>query len=376
MTSPDVRAYIDLAIYDRSPEQLVDTALADAAAKMPGWVPRQGNTEVVLLQAKALITAELIYALNRMPGTVAEVQARLFGLTRSDGVAATTEVTFTLADTAGHTIPAGTRLRLPMGGESDDLVITTDVDLVVAASSSTGTVAATAETNTDEANGTAAGTALDLLDPGLSFVDTVELDTAIAGGVNPEDAVAFLNRAMQRFRRITDALVNPDQFTAFALEDPAVTRAITYQRVRGDTGATADGHVTTAVAGAGGALLSGGAKTALEGAMQEAAPPHLEVWVVDPEITDVDVTVAVMRLTGYSNSEVEANVTAALVAYLNPDSWLWGDTVRRFELVSVIDQAVGVDYVVSLTTPASDVSLTGIAPLVTAGTIDVTVDEP
>ena len=57
------------------------------------------------------------------------------------------------------------------------------------------------------------------------------------------------------------------------------------------------------------------------------------------------------------------NIVDALDTYLSPDTWEWGGTVYRNELIALIDQVAGVDRVVSLTTPATDLALTGVAPL-------------
>src|SRR4051794_20833934 len=114
MPSPDVTDLVELTLYDKGPFDLVDRALADAAPKLPGWVPREGNTELVLLEAMALPVAELIYAVNRLPGAVLDVLLRLYGITRNLGAPAAATVRFTLADALGHNLPAGTRVALPL----------------------------------------------------------------------------------------------------------------------------------------------------------------------------------------------------------------------------------------------------------------------
>lgn len=377
MPSPDLRNYIDLGIYDREPAELVDRALLDATAKLPGWTPREGNTEVVLIEALALIVAEAIYATNRLPGAVVEVLLRLFGVERSEGVAPTATATFTLSDDAGHTVPAGTVVRLELGGLAEPVLFTTDEDLVVAAASSSGTVAITAATGTAEANGIAAGTNLDVLSAVL-FVDGAELATAVSGGADPEDDLAWLNRGVERLSRLTDSLVLPEHFTSYALEDVRVYRATTIDNTDpavGPAGANA-GHVTVVVEGSGGVDLSAGVMTELEDAMELKALANLNVHVIAPTVTDVDVTATVRRLAGYTDAEVQANVEAALTAYLSPDVWPWAATVRRNELIALLDGVAGVDYVESLTDPAADVGLTGYGPLANAGVLTITVQSP
>ena len=93
MPSPDVRPYVDLTLLDVTPDQLAQAAIAVLAGQLPGWQPREGNVEVMLLEANAAITAELVAAVNRMPGAVLETLLRLFGADRSLGHPATATVT-------------------------------------------------------------------------------------------------------------------------------------------------------------------------------------------------------------------------------------------------------------------------------------------
>lgn len=374
MASIDVSGYVDLAPYDREVADLIDRALLDAGAKLPGWVPREGNTEVVLIEALALEVAEIIYAANRIPGAVTEVLARLFGVERSEGVVPTTTITVTLTDLAGHEIPIGTTFRLPQGGSSPDLLFSLDAGVVVPAGSNVAAGrAATGDRATDEANATAAGTAVELIDP-VSFIDSAVLATQVAGGVSPEGPVEFLGRAVQRFSRLNETLVLPAHFTAAALEEVGVFRATTIDNW--NINASASGHVTVAVVGQGGAMLTAAAKTTLEDRLESLALANLDVHVVDPTITAVAITTTVMRLATYTSAVVGANVAAALDAYLSPDTWPWAGTVRYNELIALLDGVEGVNYVVNLTAPAGDVVLAGSAPLADLGALAVTVANP
>lgn len=373
MATPDVSDLVDLSLYDRTPADLLDQALADIAAKFPGFTPRVGSTERVLLEAMALLVAETGYGINRLPGAVTEVLLRLYGVERSDGVAATATATFTVADDLGYVIPVDTRLRLDVAGEA--VTFRTDVALNIPFGDVAGTVAITAEDNTDLANGTAAGTALDLLDA-VPAVNTVVLATPVANGDGPEGDVDYLERGVARLARLSDALVVPSHFTAFVLEDARVSRATTIDRWDAVNALEADGHVTVAVAGAGGSALAAGVVAELDAAMEAKTRADLIVHTIDPTVTAVDVTASVRRLEGYTDAEVEANVEAAIEEWLDPDAWAWDATVRRFELIAVLDRAEGVDYVESVTVPAADVALAGVAPLADAGALAITVTAP
>lgn len=489
MPSPDITPYIDLTVYDADPQTLYDAAIAAATVKLPEWTPREGNTEVVLLEALALEASELVYAINRLPGAIAEIAMRLHGLTRDLGTAATATVTFTVADAAGYTIPAGTRVMLDPGAGLEARELTLLADLVIAAGATTGTGAVTtAGSPTSTYNGTVAGTPLTVLDP-VPYVSAAVLATALAGGVDPEDGDAFRDRGASMLSRMVTTLVLPAHFTSAALEQPFVARATTVDlsspdtiptpatplatpsttggtlpaatytyrvsaaNAQGETLATATatctttgttgsvtvsgnlptvpagtgpitavyvygrtgtlvrrgtatlgastysfvdtnaagpgnalpttnttapvagtvpGHVTVGVAGPGGAVVSTSDKITLASMLASQALANLTVHVTDATLTTVAVTAAVKVNPNYSAATVLAAVTAAVQAYLSPDTWAWSSIVYRNELVSVMDAVEGVDRVDTVTTPAADVALPGIAPLTSAGVVTIT----
>ena len=379
MAQPDLQTYHELTLYDRLPYELVERALEDAAVKFPEWEPRENNTEMVLIEVLATVVAEMVFAVNRVPGAVTEVLIRLFDIERDLGTAPTTTVTFNLADTLGHTIPAGTRVRLDLGGSAGVIDLLTDVQAVAAAGQTSVTVAATGSTATAAANGTPAGTPLSL-ESAIPYVDSVVLATAVLAGADPEDETSWRDRAVKRFSRLTSTLVLPEHFTADANEWPTVARATTLDLYDPDAGSGTPGdhpgHVTVAVIGSGGALLSAQDKTDLETDLETKTLANLDVHVIDPTVTAVDVTVDVVRKTSHTDQQVSDNITAALGAYLNPDAWDWDATVYRNELIALLDGVDGVERVVDITVPAGDVALTGVAPLADVGTVTVTVQAP
>lgn len=374
MPSPDLSAYSSLTLYDVDPRALVDRATTDALVKLPGWTPREGNTELVLIEALALEVAEAVFAINRLPDAVVEVLMRLFGITRLLGAPATATATFTLSDALGHVIPAGTRVRLTLSaGQAVDF--TTNVALVVAGGATVGVVAITSTTSTADANGTGPGVALELVDA-VPYIETIVTATAVGAGANPEDDATWRGRAVTLFSAFTSTLVVPSDFTANALQWPTVYRATTLDQwdptLAGGAGAAANGHVTVAVIGLDNAALTAGDKAALLASLDAKAYGPLIVHVVDPTVTAQNVTVDVKILPGSVAATVQAAVVAALRGYLSPNTWAWASTVRRNELIALVSGVAGVDYVTALTVPAADVVLPGAAPLANAGVLTVT----
>lgn len=375
MPSPDASPYIDLTIYDRDPQTIFENAQLDLATNLPEWIPREGNIETLLLESLALIVSESVFSINRLPSALVEVLLQLFGITRNIGNPPQATLTFNVAVSTGVTIPAGTSCVLTLPGGVLPITFTTDIELEIASSFTTGTVTATGDRFTDEANNIANGTALALQDA-VTYVDTVTWDGIVTPGAFPEADTDYFTRALQRFGRLSDTLVLPKHFVAFALENPIFVRAFAidnWDANPADTPGTVGGHITLAVYGEG-RLNTSDEKSDLVTAMQAITLANLVVHVIDPTITAVNVTATIQALPGFDAAVVSAAVTAALNAYLSPMTWGWGSTVRVYELIALINNIAGVDYVVSMTTPSSDVSLTGAAPLVEPGTYSLTVN--
>jgi hypothetical protein len=109
----------------------------------------------------------------------------------------------------------------------------------------------------------------------------------------------------------------------------------------------------------------------LDASLTARANANLAITVIAPTLVTVPVTTAIHVTSGYITADVIDAVELRLSEYLSTSNWAWGATVRRNELISVIDQVDGVDYVSTLTLPASDTAVATNA-LAVAGTITVT----
>lgn len=371
--SPDVTRYTDLTVYDADPSTLVQRAVLNALQYLPGLQVVEGDTAMVVWEGMALIISELVYAVNRLPGATVETLLGLFNLPRLQGTPPTTSVTFTVETTNGYTVPAGTGFQVstPRGPVS----FTTDKPLAIASGSTIGTVTATGTSNTDQANGVASGTQVTVTQP-LFVVTSAVLASVVTAGALPESSSAWLSRATTALQSLNSTLVLPAHFQAYALANGAY-RAYVEDNYDASIPATAAGVVSLAVLGQGGATLSAPAKSAMQVAMNAQAVANLLVRVVDPSVTTVNVTVTVMATAGTDSTALQTAVAAAIRGYLSPDAWQWGNVVRVYKLVNVIENVPGVDYIVgNLTAPSADVTLSGFGPIAEAGTVTVTVDTP
>lgn len=373
---PDLSSYVDLRIFDVTDQEVVETALAAIQVNLPGIILREGHTEVVMAEAAALEIAEEIVAINRLPGAVVAAILLLAGVDRDYGAAPTATVTFTLGDTLGHTIPGGTRLYLLLDNNITVTFLVEPPGLTVDPGDSVGTVSVIADTNTGRANGIPAGTTMLLADP-VPFIESVALATDVVDGRDPETDEGWRDRGVQRLSRLSDALVLPRHFEAAALERAEVERAVAidlYDPTQvGDPG-DHPGHITVAVLGENGAALSTEAKDAIEQALEDTAVAILDVHVVDVVVDTVPVAVQVRELPGYAQVTLTEAVQDAIAAYIDPMTWAWGGVIRLNELISLVDQVTGVDYVITVTIDgvAADYTVAGASTLPKAGVVTVT----
>jgi uncharacterized phage protein gp47/JayE len=361
-------SYLALEVGDADPQRIVDDAVEYAQTILPDWVPRNGATEVVIMEALALGVADLIYAANRLPGTVVEAILALYDIPRSLGASATGAALITFDTTRTVTVAAGTRFEVP----GQDLILA-----VTAATTGTsvGTlvVPVATEEPTGGVNGLAVGTSLDIIDS-IPYAVAAEISTALTGGSDAESDAAFLDRAGARLARVTSSLVIPVHFSAYCLEDIRVSRAeaIDLYDVT-DVNAPGEdvGHISIYLYGRGGALAAE-VLAELEAAMQAASSAMLAVHVASAAVLAQDVSLAVVALPGYSTLTVQANVEAKLRQWMNPETWTWGDDIIVNDLIAQVGAVEGVDYVDSVTTPSGTITV-DFDTLVTADTVTVSV---
>jgi uncharacterized phage protein gp47/JayE len=356
-----------------------DTLHADAldflAANLPGWVPREGQLDTWMVEVWARMQYETQAVAALVPlGIFAYFGKSVLGIPAITAWPAAVQSTWTLTDTNGHTIPAGTVVAYPIDGDTS-LYFQVAGDVTVPPSSSTtsaGEVTLIAVEAGTAANGLGAGT-VNLVDS-LAWVDTITTTATTAGGVDAESDAAYLDRLRTLLKLLAPRPIKPADFSALALEVAGVARATTIDGYNpGDLTSGNERMVAVAVADAAGQPLSSGVKTAVQTFLDSEREVNFVVNVIDPTYTSVNVTATLKKLSTADGAVVQAAAEAALADYLSPANWDWSGTVRRFELVSLLDQVAGVDYVVSITTPSGDVALSGVASLPQPGSITITV---
>lgn len=219
----DTPGYDPLIFVDPSSEdELVQVAVDRMRISIPEWVPDASQTEMVLLEALAVMVGMEVFAVNQLPQTMLEQLLTLYGISRSEGTPPRAVVEFGVNESSPvQTIPAGTRVRFTLEdtGETFDLI--TDEELSINTSETLAdTVTATGEEPGSSINGVHS-LDLDVVDP-LHFVEHARLHSPLTGGTDPEDDENLWDRGSTVLARQVGTLVLTEHFQLAALTDPRV----------------------------------------------------------------------------------------------------------------------------------------------------------
>jgi len=227
MASPDARSYIDLTVYDLQPIDIYDAALEYARTSLPDWTPVTGSIEDAIVQSASYMTGQLLGAINRLPSGNIEGLLRLFGIERNSGTAPSATVEIQFIDDNGYDIPAGTRCGYSMSsGDATTLYIFETTNEIFVASGQTSASAVLEGVTLAQYPKIAAGTYLQVLSA-ISSIDSISLTQDLNPGTDSESTEAFLNRGVNKFASLSDALAIPSQFTAYLLDTYTGTYRVT-----------------------------------------------------------------------------------------------------------------------------------------------------
>ena len=354
MSSPDFREYIDLTVFDTTPQKLYDEAVTYAQTAMPEFEPRIGTVEDAILQSAAYVGGILATGINRLPDGIMEGMCRLLGFERNEATFATGVVEFTVSVNSGVVIPAGTVVTYDVyaNGVTTPYPFATDTDLVIGSGSDTGTVAVTA-TYAGKFPALLAGQSLTLVSQ-VPYILTASLDEDLVVGSNAETQTEFFNRATQYFASLNTTLATKSQMSNYIVANyPTVPVFKVYDLTDSSDMlfATADttGKVTVSVCDANGDALSTDVKTTLEDDLVERCVAGLTIDVIDMNQFAMDIAIGIYVLDGFAPATVSADVATVLDSYLTHTGWDWQQTVNKNVLIAKASQVSGVKYVSSLT---------------------------
>lgn len=381
MTSPDFRKYIDLTVFDTTPQKLYDDSVTYAQTAMPEFDPRIGTIEDALLQSMSFVGAVLATGINRVPNGLMEGILRLVGFTRNEATFATGSVLITTSINTGAVIPAGTVVTYD---EFDGDIVTsypfaTDTDLIIPSTFDSGTVAVTA-TFAGKYPSLLSAQALSLVSQ-VQYVLTTALTADIAVGSDTEPQTAYFNRASQYLASLNATLATASHMTNYISSNYTTIPVFKIYDLMDSTNmlfATADapGYVTVAVCNTDGASLTNTVKNELDADLEDRCVAGLTLDVVNMLNFGVTVTIAIDVLDGFTPATVQADVATVIESYLSFTGWDFSETINKNILIAKVSQISGVKFVSSLsisTTKTAGSFVIGHSyTIVTAGTTDFT----
>jgi hypothetical protein len=350
--------YEDLALTVDA-DRLQQDGLDYITTQAPDWDPDPLTGWLLAVVARMAVEVALL-AGRVDPWIFTYFGEKVLRIPALDAVAATGTVTFTLTDTLGHTILEGAQVDI------DDVGFETTADLVIAPGASTGSVPIIAVVAGAVGSGLV-GASVELISPTLIWVDSVTLDAPTAGGQDAETGVEYVDRLADEIPTLSPKAILIADFEALALKNPAVDRALAIDNyVPAGMGGTppaetdVEGAVTVALRDAAGAAVSTPVKNAVEADLEAGRVLNIDVHVIDPTATRVEVHFTAHCYPEWDPAAVQAAAVAAVQAFLSPATWgqpaqgerrKWVDepTVRRLDLVGVVYGVEGIRHVDTLT---------------------------
>lgn len=378
--------FIDVPIND-SMDDIIQTALTRLMDEIPGWIPREGHLEVMVLEEMARMVSIARVSASRVPRAIFRYFGRsLIGIQPVDGARAQVGSTWTMRDAQGYTIPAGTVVGFRVAG--DRLVgfkVVADV-VVPPGDDTTGPheVELEALDVGTAANGLT-GT-IELVDT-LAFVESITTAQVTAGGADAESDDEYLNRLAQELELLSPTPILPEDFAVLARRIPGVHRAMAVDGYDPDTDTFDNERMVHVVAvDEDGNGVSPTLNDEIKAYLEARREVNFIVSTGSPTTNLVDVATTVKALPGFLAATVQAAVVERLTTLLDKATWgggaedppEWRPTatvIRYNEMIAEVDRVEGVDYVASLTLNGgtADVTMTGVAPLPELDDLTVTV---
>jgi hypothetical protein len=393
-----VSGYIDYPI-DSDPTDLLNEAYATLKSKVPTWVENDNNLDTWILQIVATEAAGFMSLSQDVPDSIFKwFGSKLMGLAPLDATPAIVGSTWTMQDTAGYTIPAGTQVSIRDSVGVEHAFITTVDTSIPAGSSATaagGITLTSVETGSALSNLGGSGYVATLIDT-LAYVQSVVLTGATAGGQDAELSSDYNNRLARKLQRLSQRPVLGSDFTLAALDVTGVYRSVALDGYNpGDGTMNNQRMIGIAAVDQNGTPISATIKTNLLNYLQSLRETNFIVNVFDPTVTQIDVTFNVKCIVSFTAATVQANAVAKLQDYLNAANWgtdpsitdataaaqTWVETTTVYynKIMAELALADGVDRVISMTMAihsaalgTADIVLPGHGCLAASGTINGT----
>lgn len=353
-------------------QQLQQDAYDAVKEVWPDWEPREGNFSTWLITVCARMVGEAIDLAQDVPAEIVKyLGATLFGIQPIAATAATADTTWTITDTDGITIPAGTLVAVPTP-DGSTAAFETQGETTIAFGGNTATNIALISLQTGEDMSGLGGVGVEAtLISGEGFdnerVGTIMLQGVTQGGNDAELDTDYLDRFSARLTLMAPRPVLARDFALMAV-DIAAQQGVSVRAVALDNydpgppeSFTAEKAVAVAVVDdATGLDVALGIRDAISAALEAYREVNFKVSVLNPNRTTVDVTFTGVAEPGAIPADVEAAAEAAVAEMFNPATWgqprnnlerSWVNQpyIRRQDISTVLNDVPGFDHWDTLT---------------------------
>lgn len=386
-----------------TPEALVQRAIEQLQATYPNWNPNPASPEYRMFLAFAAICAETIILAFDIPEEeiVRVVGELVYQTQRIAATSSTATSTWEAIDNLGHAIPVGTQvLATPSGGSPVAFEVTEEAE-IKAGETTTAAGAVKLRAVEPGTEGNIPGAAEVVPSELIAWVQTITLATAPADGTAEETTQAFVQRIRELAKIFKPQPILPADFANYVrLLVPGIQRCVAIDMLQlkpheghsygsNEVEAEEEERCVTVIplTADGTAPPEATLKEAWE-RLDSAREATFRPFIGVPTVHTIEVKVVGKFFKGFTGSVVKANVVAALQSLLDPANWgvpATGDTtswvnkktLRYQDVVTALNNCEGFNYYTELKVNSgeADVALSGIAPLVEAGTLTVTLTE-
>ena len=377
---------------ESTPQQMLEEWAAEMEALIEGWDPALAEYETINAQA---IIYRIVFPLLQL---AANVDAAIFNewgrqivnVVPQEATRATVASTWTMVDVAGYTIKAGTQVDLARtGDERIGFLVAADV-VVQPGQEATGAGEVILEAIEPGLEGNGLEGEGILVDA-LSFVAGIAIVGASSGGTDAEDPQRYLGRLAETMQTFIEGVVRARDVEIVSRNVPGIGRALALDNYNAETEEDEQEKTTTvAVTDDEGEPATAEAKADLEATLEEKREVNYLFFVIDATYHLLDVEGVIVPMQGFDQAEVAANVAAAIAAAFSPArhgqqppgdaaSWVNSSSLRYQDLVTVVNNAEGVDHYTTLkwriaaaAFGVADIALSGAAPLPKPDSIVIT----
>jgi hypothetical protein len=345
--------------------EILEGMIADYQARMPGWLPNEGDPATVLMAVFALRHSVLLSIFQQVKADIyTDFGVSVAGVPFRDATFATVDAKVTIGAAfvaEPHEIPAGLRVQIdgpegPVGFQVSETVHTL-------AGESTATVVLRAEEAGSEGSGLTGE--VKVVDP-REWIQSIVLLADTAGGEDAEGEDAYRDKLVRKERRDSPTIITAVDAQEAILEIPGVGRCLILDNYVPKIGEEAakegvPGAFTIVPLDPAGANVSGAIKTEALALVEAERLLDLQGYVIDPTRTNVAVAYSFTVNPGWDPVGVKAAADAAVTQYLSPAIWgnvstaggvqTWEEDllVRYGELYTVLNNVQGLNHVTALT---------------------------